>query len=126
MNDLFPTLEPPPGGLRDLRHRLRREPRRERHLRTSRRVVSVLCVAAFSALGIWSSLVPPSDGSTALVLVDGWVPALLESSPAQNRTASVTTSPAARGRQALLVLQETESDVLIYWIDTLEQSSPNR
>ena len=83
-------------------------------------------MAVLSALGIWSMVVPPAGDSTVLVLVDGWLPALLQSSSAESRTSSVTTSLAARGRQAVLAVEDAESDVLFYWVETIEQSRPPR
>ena len=113
--DLFPVLEPPPGGLSLLRERLKRR-------RTSRLWMwcTVPAMAACAAAVV--VLVRPAspDPLRARLAGDPFAMAL-GLSPAGG---AITIAPGARGRSAARPMAASTPEVVLFWIDATQEQEP--
>ena len=112
-DEIFERLDPPPGGLAELRARIAAPPRRAR-----RRALPVLAVAAAALVFlVVSGDRPPDLVSAARRRADTAEIALgLAPVPA----AAVAIDPEQRATAALAEVRTTDPNVVFYWVGSTE------
>jgi hypothetical protein len=124
MNDLaplFPTIEPPAGGIRGLRVRLERDRRR----RARARLAGAALAGTALALVVGLLVTPAPPPAPALDRVDdSAIPALVSLGlrPAPSEPAEIP--PQQRNRMALLRVPTKDPRVIFYRLVALEDPEP--
>ena len=119
--DLFPRLEPPPGGLVRLRARLDRD--RGRALRTRWTIAFAGAFAAIALALAWWGVIPDQAGphaTAALDLSPGADHPTLRQMRGLVPDEPVTLVGEARGRVALQRVQTSDDKVIFYMVGTIE------
>lgn len=124
MSELFPRLEPPPGGLARLHERLSRQELRRRRRRAMLVWASVPLAAALLLLLTIGLLRESATSESEVVLSE-----LRSSLWARRHAIAAASEPLrivhdSRGDAAALRIDSGRSDLLLYWVETLEGGGP--
>ena len=119
LTDLFRALEPPPGGLAELRRRLPGEQRPGFLLRAARwGVAGAAAAAAVIVLSVqWTR-----DERLRLAYPDSSRPSLMRIGVVDLPTTAVSLPPAQRSRQGLVEIPVERDGVRAYWVQSLPLS----